>query len=193
MTITSDQAVDIAINLCGAKIRNEFSAGVDAQAESNRGSNQADCGMDKEGVNEGEDEDYFYDLVQMMSLLIIPELLQLSEQFQSMKAFQHVDKGREPFTFDLSKPLSFLSDDVATVRKGSANLSPQAAGIIQVVIESLTEIFDDDLRNDIRRGLPLDAYLLRKILQSFGDFDAANDPQRVQQMLVSRFLLGHGP
>jgi len=182
--------VDIACNLCGAKPRNELSAQIDAhnneiqeqmeQTTTHHHLLSTTEGSDKDEDDDDDEEVYYFDLVQVMSLLMIPELLQISSKYHESK--ETTQPGAMPEWSDLRKSVTFTEDDGP---EGPSSVSTKSPGIVKVVIESLIEIFDEELQRDIRSGLPLDADMMRTILESVGDVDAAENPDLIQQMLVS--------
>ncbi|CAB9503709.1 expressed unknown protein [Seminavis robusta] len=168
--ITDEQAIDIACNLCGAKTRNEFSAEMDAHNDALRHPEQKqeeEKETQDDDSAEYEEEKYYFDIVQLASLLVIPELVQIAEQHKRQAGSN---------VFDTSEPVSFRFDDVD-------ELAPTAPAVIQLARDSLLEIFDEDLKNDLCRGRPLDAELLSVMLESFGDVDSAENPSLIEEML----------
>ena len=213
--MSNEQAIDIAVNLCGGKPRNELSAQIDAHTDTISSQRhllvptEEDDDDAKQNDGDGDEEEvYYFDLVQVMSLLIIPELNQIADQYFGKTSAAttttsddaqgntiHKGAPRASLTqppssevewSDLSVPVSFKGQVDKTGKKRSISVSNKAPGVVKVVIESLIEIFDDDLQRDIRNGMPLDEDMMQTILESFGDVDTAENPQLVQQMLVRR-------
>lgn len=162
MEITSEQGLDIAKYLCGGKLRSAFSAAKDAHNREMEEPRQDDYGDATEQKDEKEEDEevYYFDLVQVMSLLLIPELVNFADRQNTGKKF---------LTASASVKLTqSLESDV----------------IMRVVIDSLTEIFDEDVQQNLRRGGRVDKRIIQQILLAFGDVDAANDPEILQEMVV---------
>jgi len=146
MEITPEQAVDIAKNLCGGKKRSDLAAQKqihDKEMIDKTQKTHENDSVSKDG-EEAEEEVFYFDLVQVMSLLLIPELVQLADKENTNKNVQEV---------------------------------------LTAVINSLTEIFDEGVQRDLRNGGPVDEDTMKRILLAFGDVDAANSPELLQQML----------
>ena len=150
-------------------MRSEFSAEKDARdremmKESSRNINLIEDDEEEEDVVEDKDEEvYYFDLVQVMSLLLIPELVQFADKHENNT--------------------NFLTTD------GKAKISLESDEVVKLVIDTLTEIFDEDLQRDLRNGGHLDVGILQQILLAFGDVDSANNPRLLKEMLVSYLRL----
>jgi len=154
MEITPEQAVDIAKNLCGGKKRSDLAAQKqihDKEMMDKTQKTHENDSVSKDG-EDAEEEVFYFDLVQVMSLLLVPELVQLADKENTNKNVQEV---------------------------------------LTAVINSLTEIFDEGIQRDLRNGGPVDENTIKRILLAFGDVDAANSPELLQQMLVSSMPLVH--
>lgn len=176
MHITKEQAEDIAVNLCGGKLRGELSAERDQQALEETMQDHTDrhahlllpvARDDKDDDEEEEEEEdvYYFDLVQVMSLLLIPELVQLRDR--------HDNTSNGDATFE------------DNLKSGDAmKLGTEKGGLFDLVIKSITEIFDERLQKDILSGrTTLDADLLATMLNAFGDVDSANDEVLLLRMM----------
>ena len=168
MEITPEQAVDITVNLCGGKLRSKLSAEKDAQhaqAEKRAEEPDIDDALEQLPGEEEKDDDeevYYYDLVQLMSLLLIGELVELADRHERIS-----DVG---FSKDLDS--------------GALKLGTEKGGIFDVVIKSITEVFDEKVQKNILNGRrTLDKDMLAMMLEAFGDVDAANDDLLLMQML----------
>ncbi|CAB9518024.1 expressed unknown protein [Seminavis robusta] len=204
--ITSEQAIDIAINLCGGKLRNEFAAQLDVQNDKiARGGTHQSVPTEEQSTTEDDEEEeepiYYFDLVQLMSVLVIPELRQLADRYHGSRSIKKSTKRQRQLWSSISEPISFKmeeeekkeEDAMTPVETKEARLSNKAVGIVKVVLEALIEIFDEDLQGEIRRGATIDADMLITILESFGDVDTANDPVQVQKLLDALRINGGPP
>ena len=141
------------MNLCGGKLRSKLSAEKDAQRELEADEDESILeAPDNLDISQNEERDqpiYYFDLVQLMSLLLIPELVQLSEQHDNYL-------GAEDGEVD---PL-------------------------EVVLQSITEVFDDRTRQDILSGTTtLSTEMLTTMLEAYGDIDAASDEVLLGKMI----------
>ncbi|CAB9512556.1 expressed unknown protein [Seminavis robusta] len=208
--ITNEQALDIASNICGAKFRNLVSEEDDEDAEERRkvdeelreviGFGCCGWGAKKDTENEenngggaeedeAEDEEILYfDLVQLASLLLIPELLQLGDMLKNQK----VEMDFKRSLYQLRRSVAFVAEDKLK-QLGQAKLSPNCDRVLLVVIESLIEVLDEETQEEIRNGRPLDISILQIILRSFGDLDGADDVGLIRDMLNTLCVDGGPP
>jgi len=211
MEITPEQALDIAVNLCGAKLRSELSKEKDGllQKEQARAAQDleemdvpmhqplrksygqlhknhdpldhaispqngngkdsmdkkksGDSQLDVNGEEEEEEEKvYYFDLVQVMSLLLIGELVELSERHEAQCGGHNQDNN-----------LHLTIDEIG----GQLQL-------MDLVMKSLTEVLEERVQHDIFSGSQrLDKETLSVMLESFGDVDAAYNDDLLRQML----------
>ena len=172
--ISTAEALDIARGLCGAKPRNTFSAEMDAhnreammakihhQGTSFRAMDDPDDNNNtQENHDDDDDEVVYFDLVQVMSLLLIPEFSKLAEQYHQ-----------------------------STSEEKLSNASNSDMDIFRIAIDSLSETLDKDTKRDIRSGKLMNRDILQRMLEASGDIDSANDPVLLKQMLVRvRYLV----
>ena len=185
MDIAPAQAVDIAVNLCGGKVRSQLSREQDAKHalveeryEDYEVGDVADNVLEKledDGKNasqeEEEEEVYYFDLVQLMSLLLIGELVELADRQD--------DKTEDCFSQRANKDDASSFNMNNTIKRGT-----ERGGLFDLVIASMTEVFDDRIQKDIRNGRrPLDKDLLSIMLEASGDLDAAANDELLDQML----------
>ena len=188
LKVSTEQALDIACNLCGAKPRSHFSAAKDAKRQEILELTDPSIVVpdDPDEEDDDDEEPFYFDLVQVMSLLLIPELTKLADQYNMTTS--HVSKNSQCDSerCDLSSPLSFRPEDTSekSGKKYHTGVADGAYGIFEIAIDALLDIFDDDVRKELRSGRPLDAGMLQQILEAFGDIDSANDPKLLKQMLV---------
>jgi F0F1-type ATP synthase assembly protein I len=180
MEITPQQAVDIAVNLCGAKVRSPLSAEKDAlvhaeeiMMEERNNDNNDDDGVLQEKEKDNEDEsDRNKD----------PK--EKDENEEKEKEEKHEKDAEEVYYFDLVQVMSLLLIG-ELVELADRNLGTEPGGLLELVLQSLTEgVVEPPMQHELIHGQQsFTKETLASVLEAFGDMDAAHNPELLGQML----------